>query len=370
MGKYTFGYYLKDRFSDLSAEGTDMAGLSEGGEMMMNLVDMHCDTISRLMQCPAQESLVNNKLCIRLDKMEKVGTLVQFFACFVHAVSYETDKGNAWNQGMKDRAITAAAWDRAWQAVLDMAARIDQEQNEKINVACSYEDILKNQEQGRITAIKTVEEGGVLNGSLSRLGTLYEAGIRLMTLTWNYENCLGYPNSRDSSVMEQGLTAFGAQTVERMNELGMLVDVSHLSDGGFWDCIQISRQPICASHSNARALCSHPRNLTDEMLKALGENGGVAGLNFYPAFLCENGNAAVDDIARHALHMIQVGGEDVVAIGTDFDGFDNEPRESWVNDVSDMELVWEAMYRRGITPRQIDKIKSQNALRVIKAVMK
>ena len=114
---------------------------------------------------------------------------------------------------------------------------------------------------------------------------MYEKGTRLMTLTWNYENCLGYPNSRDASVMGRGLKKFGLETIEQMNGLGMLVDVSHLSDGGFWDCIRHSSAPVVASHSNVRALCDCPRNLTDEMLKALGEKGGAAGLNFYPAFL-------------------------------------------------------------------------------------
>lgn len=337
---------------------------------MMNLVDMHCDTISGLMARPAEENLAQNHLCVSVEKMEKAGTLVQFFACFVHAVSYEADGGAGYNHQMAaKKEISAGAWDRAYQAVLEMTERIDLEQSEKIRTARSYQEIFKNREQGMISAVKTAEEGGILNGDLDRLEVLYEAGIRLITLTWNFKNCLGYPNSRESSIMQRGLTPLGKQTVERMNELGMLVDVSHLSDGGFWDCIQISRQPVCASHSNARALCPHPRNLTDEMLGALGENGGVTGLNFYPAFLCEDRAAVVDDIARHAVHMIHKGGEDVVAIGTDFDGFDNEPHAGWVNDVSEMELVWEAMRKRGITPRQIDKIMSLNAMRVIESVM-
>ena len=335
---------------------------------MMNLADMHCDTISQLMRRSSEENLRNNNLCINIEKMEKAGTLVQFFACFVHAVSYETDRGAGPKKAVTE-GISPDAWDRAWQAVLEMTERIEKEQNDKLKVAHSYEEVLKNKENGMISAVKTAEEGGILNGSLSRLHTLYDAGIRLITLTWNYANCLGYPNSRESCVMEKGLTSFGMQAVERMNELGMLVDVSHLSDGGFWDCIRVSSKPICASHSNARALCNHPRNLTDEMLKALGEQGGVAGLNFYPAFLCNGRMAVVDDIARHAVHMIRVGGEDVAAIGTDFDGFDNEPGEGWTNDVSEMEMVWEAMRHRGITPRQLDKIMSENALRVIRSVM-
>ena len=168
--------------------------------------------------------------------------------------------------------------------------------------------------------------------------------------------------------MGQGLTAFGLQAVERMNELGMMIDVSHLSDGGFLDCVKYSKAPVCASHSNARALCGHPRNLTDDMIKALGETGGVAGLNFYPAFLREDEKAVLDDIALHAVHMTNAGGEDVVAVGTDFDGFDNAPRSHWIGHVRDMEKVWDAMQKRGITERMLDKIMSGNALRYIRDV--
>ena len=219
---------------------------------------------------------------------------------------------------------------------------------------------------GVISAVKTVEEGGVINGNLSRIDELYNKGIRLITLTWNHPNCLGYPNSRDKSIMEKGLTELGCRTVERMNELGILVDVSHLSDGGFWDCIRISKTPVCASHSNARALCGHPRNLSDHMIRTLAENGGVAGLNFYPAFLTGRDEAVLDDIARHAVYMIRCGGEDVAAIGTDFDGFDNKARDGWIGHVREMEAVWDAMKKRGVTERQLDKIMSGNALRVIR----
>lgn len=337
----------------------------------MNLVDMHCDTISELMKASADDTLMGNKLSINIEGLEKAETLAQFFACFVNAASFEELKtpGDSGAAGQQKR-ISPAAWECAYQAVIKMIERLDGEQNEKVKIACSYSEIMENRKRGIISAVKTVEEGGIISGKLSRLETLYQAGIRLVTLTWNHANCLGYPNSREKKIMEKGLTGFGFQAVERMNELGVLVDVSHLSDGGFWDCIKTSKVPICASHSNARALCNHPRNLTDEMLRALGKAGGIAGLNFYPPFLREDRAAVLDDIARHAVHMMQVGGEETVAIGTDFDGFDNEAREQWIGHVRDMRLVWEAMKKRGITERQLDKIMGGNALRVIKEGMK
>ena len=170
--------------------------------------------------------------------------------------------------------------------------------------------------------------------------------------------------------MEKGLTDFGIWTVERMNELGMIVDVSHLSDGGFRDCIRYSSFPVTASHSNARSLCRHPRNLSDEMLRALGENGGAAGLNFYSEFLREKSGASPADIAEHTAWMIRKGGEDTVALGTDFDGFAQDSLPAGIQGVQDMEKVWDAMRKKGITPRQIDKIAYGNIMRVMRTVWK
>ena len=170
--------------------------------------------------------------------------------------------------------------------------------------------------------------------------------------------------------MEKGLKPFGIEIVERMNELGMLIDVSHLSDGGFFDCIKYSRVPVVASHSNARSLCKHPRNLTDEMLHLLGENGGVAGVNFYSAFLRESGRAEISDLARHVLWMVDKAGEDAVALGTDFDGFPKEALPKGIRDVMDVAKLWEELERTGLTGRQIEKIASGNILRVMKDVFR
>ena len=213
-----------------------------------------------------------------------------------------------------------------------------------------------------MSAVLTLEEGGVLNGNMGHLEELYQQGIRLITLTWNYENCIGFPNSRDEQVMKKGLKPFGIEVLKRMNELGIIIDVSHISDGGFWDVMKYSKKPVVASHSNARAICNHPRNLTDDMIKALGEKGGAAGVNFYPYFLNEQGVATVEDIANHITHMYQVGGEDVVAIGTDFDGFDEG--ELNLTNISEIGLVYDALVKRGFTERQLEKFWNKNVLRV------
>ena len=318
----------------------------------MKLIDLHCDTLSMLMKEEHKgSSIISNNLDVDLEGLKKANMAVQVYACFVYG-----GPENCWDQG--------------YQKVLSMLQRLEDEQTDELKQIFSYSDIEKNILENRISAMAAVEEGGVINGDMSRLSHLYDKGVRLITLTWNFENCIGYPNSWDEIEMKKGLKPFGIEVIKEMNHKGMIIDVSHLSEGGFWDCVNYSSAPICASHSDARALCDHPRNLTDEMLKALANNGGVAGLNFVPVFLNPDKLATCHDIALHAKHMIQVAGEDVVAFGADLDGFGNEKRPDWVGHVSQMELIWPHFKKVGITERQIDKICFENANRVLKNVLK
>ena len=389
----------------------------------MQWIDMHCDTLSELHRQnlqksiqgtdPAQDSgsrtagcrgtmqtLEKNSLCVDISRLEQAECRAQFFACFVNAAEYAGENGSdAGSPARQDHTRQdLSLWDRAYEAVLQMSDLAREAQNDRFRLAVrrtefegkeekkeKEEKEAKDEAQHERNAVKgilTVEEGGVLGGRPARLEELYQRGVRLITLTWNYENCLGSPNSRDPAIMSRGLTPFGFETVERMNGLGMLIDVSHLSDGGFWDCIRMSRAPVIASHSNARALCPHPRNLSDEMLAALGEKGGVVGVNFYGAFLrapdeqkTRRGNMTgtipgIDDILRHMRHIMDKAGEDAVALGTDFDGFDRTSLPRGIAGVQDMEKIWEAMEQAGFTARQIEKTAYGNVSRIIRDVWK
>ena len=333
----------------------------------MRWIDMHCDTLSEL--CGREgENLYHNSLCVDIGRLEQAGAELQFFACFVDAAAYggtEVEK----------------TWDRAWEKVLELLRRAKEQEGEAFRFLRDPGEMLT--QKRHVRGILTVEEGGVLAGKTGRLERLYREGVRLLTLTWNYENCIGSPNSRDPEVMSRGLKPFGFEVVERMNDRGMVVDVSHLSDGGFRDCIRHSRYPVAASHSNARALCPHPRNLSDGMLRALGENGGVAGVNFYGAFLTRQGvtgdphaaggkaeedrktPAGPEDIARHVRYMMDRAGEDAVALGSDFDGFDLRSLPRGIRGVQDMELLWDALKREGLSERQIEKAAYRNVRRLL-----
>lgn len=330
---------------------------------MYKWIDMHCDTLDKLvtqknpcmhLNSEIDRNIYSNSFAVDLNRLNRGKCNAQFFACYANAAEYEYDYDNTYNR------------------ILEMISYVHNasKKGKGFVIARRVSDIREAECMNTTAGVLTVEEGGVLNGQMSRLDKLYEKGIRLITLTWNYENCIGYPNSRRGLVMKNGLKEFGKLLICRMNTLGIIADVSHLSDGGFWDCIHLSKVPVVASHSNARSLCPHPRNLSDEMLFALGEHGGVAGLNFYGAFLKQSGKSSLADIAEHASYMIRKAGEDAVALGTDFDGFDTEDLPDGIKGVEDMEQVWEAMKNKGITERQIDKIAYSNVMRVMKEVWK
>ncbi len=318
----------------------------------MRIIDLHCDTLWK-MDRDESIKLKRNACAVDIEKLKSSGVVAQFFACFIHMDEFSGEKRYA----------------NGYQKALHMIARAKEEFQDcvpDIVLTRSFSELASHERDGRISAFLTIEEGGIIDDDIRRLDVLYEQGVRLMTLLWNYENCIGFPSSRDARVMQSGLKPFGFSAVERMNELGMLIDVSHMSDGGFWDVIKHSKVPVIASHSNVRKLCNHPRNLSDEMIRALAEAGGVQGLNLYPYFLHGSGNVTACHMAAHMQHMYRVGGEDVVAIGTDFDGFDEG--ESEITHIGQMEKLYHALGRCGFTERQLEKFCYKNALRVMKEV--
>lgn len=318
----------------------------------MRMIDLHCDTLWQ-MDRDDRLHLKANACAVDVEKLKEAESLAQFFACFIYMADFTGEE----------------RFTEGYHKALEMIERGKKEFADcadEISLTCSFAELLSHEKEGRISAFLTIEEGGILEDDIHRLEILHEEGVRLMTLMWNYENCIGFPASPENAVMQSGLKPFGFKVVERMNELGMLIDVSHMSDGGFWDVIKHSRQPVVASHSNVRQLCNHPRNLSDDMIKALAEKGGVQGLNLYPYFLHESGNVTVSHMASHLKHMYQVGGEDVVAIGTDFDGFDEG--ESDITHIGQMEKLYHALNKSGFTERQLEKFWCKNALRVMKEV--
>ncbi len=331
----------------------------------MKTVDMHCDTVSELWkreQAGEKISLLDCDCHINLRKMKQGDYLLQNFALFVN--------------------MEACA--DPWEHVQELFALYERLMKENagliVPVTCT-EEIERNRLSGKMSALLTVEEGGVCKGSLEKLDILYSQGVRMLTLTWNYQNELGSPNIdrkkkptlQDTFVpnVSDGMTEMGFAFVERMEELGMIVDVSHLSDAGFWDVARRAKRPFVASHSNARQICPCVRNLTDEMIRALAEKGGVTGLNFCADFLTkaqENtpNPGTVEAVVRHAKHIVKVGGMECLGLGSDFDGIDTHAE---LPGADAMERLWHALVKGGFTQDQADAVYGGNVLRLYREVL-
>lgn len=306
------------------------------------MIDLHCDTILLLDEAGSRTNLKENPFSVDLKKLQENKSLAQFFALF----------------------IELEAFDDPWLYFEKLYQRFKKEMTKNshlIKHVKSYDEMINND---KISAFLTVEEGGIIGHDFNKLEKLYALGVRLITLTWNFPNSIGYPNVNGYS--DRGLTEFGKKVIDYMNTTGMIVDVSHLSDAGFWDVVNRSKKPFIASHSNARSVVNHSRNLTDEMIKAVANSGGVIGINFCPSFINQEGISTIDMIVEHMLHIINKGGIDVMAIGTDFDGIKG-PLE--IKDISKMYLLEDALIKKGLNQNQIDKIWQNNAKRVIREVL-
>lgn len=319
----------------------------------MKFIDMHCDTISSIYldrMGGEVKKLRENNGHVDLARLKKGGCLAQNFALFT-ILKKDPDP-----YGFARGACRLFKEELA-------------ENDDMIRQAVTVEEILRNDRDGRMSGVLTIEEGGICNGSTDVLRDFYREGVRMMTLTWNYENDLAYPNRVDMNTgismpeSEHGLKKKGIEFVELMEEIGMAVDVSHLGDAGFWDVAEIMKKPFAASHSNARAIAGHTRNLTDEMIRTMAERGGVMGINYCPVFLDDRedgGTSCISAMVRHIKHIRNVGGIECIGLGSDFDGISGTLE---IDSPSAVHLLEEALYRNGFTQTEVEKIFYRNVLR-------
>lgn len=233
-------------------------------------------------------------------------------------------------------------------------------------LALTADDIVAARRKGRIAALIGVEGGHAIEDSLALLRQYYRLGARYMTLT--HVNTNEWADSSNDKPVHHGLTEFGKQVIAEMNRLGMIVDVSHASDEVFRDVLEISRAPVFASHSGCRSLCDDPRNLTDDMIRALGEKGGVVQINFYSAYLTKRTSpqAGIEDVVAHIEHVVKLAGIDAVGIGSDFDGITKPP--VGLEDVSKFPNLTRALLSHGYSEGDIRKIYGGNTLRLMRGV--
>lgn len=208
--------------------------------------------------------------------------------------------------------------------------------------------------QGKSAAMLTVENGSALAGDLDRVELLARDGVTIMTLTWNGENELASGN-----VTDHGLSPLGREAIPAMEEAGILVDVSHLNDRGFFELLEVAKKPFVATHSNARAMCGHKRNLTDDQIREMVSRRCLVGLNYADIFLRDGGDPTPEDLVRHVEHFLELGGEDCLALGSDFDGADLPP---FLNSPDKAAGLYGLLLDRGLSPALCDKILFGNAL--------
>jgi membrane dipeptidase len=352
-------------------------------------VDAHNDTVQRLLLAGADLGVRSSKGSVDLPRLREGGMHVPFFALWV-PMYYKGSEAVRRTLDFRDKM----------QEVFDKYP-------DQIGLATSAEDIQHLVQQGKIAAVLTIEGGHQISEDLAVLRMYRRIGILSMTLTHFRSN--SWADSATGPPDHNGLTDFGKSVVREMNRIGMIVDVSHVSDKTFYDALAVSSKPVIASHSSCRALADFPRNMSDDMLRALAKNRGVVGVNFYSAFLNQKdaelarqmiaahnkrepemtgaaldeyavqdwkesgeespivGSATIEDAVACIDHIVKTAGIDHVGIGSDFDGVEIVPKG--LEDVSKMPALTAALLQRGYSDGDVRKIMGENFLRVVRQVV-
>lgn len=309
------------------------------------IIDMHCDSVLEAFQENRKMSDRSTTGHFDLPRMQEAGVKIQFFALFPGITASLSP--------LKQALILG---DYFWEQY--------EESQEIMQLITSHQSLLQLLDSKKCGALLTVEGGEILEGDIRMLKVLYRMGVRSLCLTWNNRNEIA------DGVAEMqtggGLTLFGREVVKKMNKLGMIVDVSHIAEKGFWDVLELSEDPIIASHSNSQAVWDHPRNLTDEQIKGIAQKKGVIGLNFVADFLGEQGSG-FDQLLRHIDHICDLVGDDYLGFGSDFDGTDN--LLAGIDDVTIYPELISFLKKRNYKDTTIRKICGENCLRVLNAVL-
>ena len=300
----------------------------------MKYIDLHCDTLTELKE---GETLVRNHKNVDLKSLKKGGCVIQCASIFIPTGTYT---------GVDRKEAIQTEYDRV-VSVYKRELNANPKELYRVLTRRDIPDIRQNDKMQDLGTgiLLTIEDGGVMGGEMQKLYRAYEDGVRLVTLTWNHENEIGYPNSTDRDIMQKGLNV-----AEFAKKTGM---------------------PFVASHSNARAITAHPRNLPDMYIRKLSEAGGVMGLNFASHFLSDtqppDGESRICDMVTHILHIRKIAGSEVLAIGSDFDGVESRME---IDSPAKMVMLYETLHQTGLSEDELEKIFYKNAQRVLAAVLR
>lgn len=301
----------------------------------MNYFDLHCDTIS---ECTNhQVSIFKNDLQLSVERGSQIDKWVQVYAIWM-------------DDGLEDEAAY-----NYFNKVYDYFLEQVKQWKEVITFCTSSKEIRETLKSSKRVACLSIEGSRALGGKVESVKEFYEKGVRMMTLTWNGRTAVA-----DGCMVEQsmGLTDFGREVIKKMNEVGMIIDVSHLAEQGFWEVAHISEKPFIATHSNSKTICNHPRNLTDEQFKVIVERSGLVGMNFYPLFINGTYESEIEELLAHIDHFLQLGGEDIIAMGSDFDG---AKMSNHMEGIQDTTYLYKLLIER-YGQERADKFYFKNAL--------
>lgn len=290
--------------------------------MEYSVFDAHCDTLLKILDEGA--SFEENRCEVDLKRMRSYKAYTQVMACFV-APEYK--------RTARQRTMSLIG---AYGAV----------------------------DEDSVKTILSIEGGEGIK-TIADLLKYHSLGVKMAALTWNYSNHLAAgAHERDKT---RGLTAFGKKVVGKMNEIHMLVDVSHLNDKSFYEVAELSNMPVIASHSCSRSVCNHVRNLTDDMFNIIVKSGGCVGINLYPVFLTKTKHAVIDDAVRHIEHFMSLGGENSIGIGSDFDGVDGCLPEG-ISGCGDLYKLFDRLLSLNYSEEQVNKISHRNFVRIFENI--
>ena len=352
------------------------------------VIDGHNDTLTKIRHAEGEEprAFLDGREDGHLDlpRARDGGMVAGFFSIFTASPRWTKEKlpvhdedgaevADAWRVPLPSKLDPRSAR-RFTFAVLSDLFRLEREADGALRVVRSVDDLRASTEGDGLGAIIHIEGAEAIDTRLETLDVLYQAGLRSLGPVWSRHNAFGhgvpfdFPRHPDTG---PGLTTVGRRLVRRCNELGILVDCSHLNAEGFWDVVRVSDAPIIATHSNAWALCPSPRNLTDAQLDVVALSGGVVGLNYAVGFLREDGlsdaDTPVDAIARHARYIADLIGVEHVALGSDFDG---ALIPSEMGDATGVPALLDALRKAGFDEDEVEAIAYRNWMRVLEATWK
>lgn len=313
------------------------------------IVDGHCDTLQRAFD--ENLSIFNTKFDFNMTNAEFVKPYIQFLASFVNT---KYDIGNT-----------------AYVRVNEMLDKFYKEYNENKNADIvlidTKSDLQKIINEGKIGILLTIENGAALSGNLLNLEKLYNRKIKVMSLTWNDDNFLacGAFTKNDT-----GLTTKGRECIKLMNNLGIIVDVSHIFRRSFFDIINITDKSVIATHSCVNSLCENKRNLTDEQIKLIAKCKGMIGVCFYKGFLSNNKYVTIDNVVEHIEYISNLVGSEFVGIGSDFDGMEIEDKPCGLESILCVSKIKEKLEQRGFKKQEVYNIMGGNYIRILNENLK